>query len=95
MPVWFAVVGSSVCAASRHGLDGDWLRNAVAAGRAGVRQGRSTWSGPARVVVDDAEVAAVLDAFAAKYVKYPSIIEAWRAGPPVFVVVDLDASPED
>lgn len=86
--VWFAMVGPHFHAASRHGLSGDWLQNALASGELEVRSGKTTWRGPASVVPAD-EVAVVLDAFAAKYDRHPAIIAAWRKAPPVFVRADL------
>lgn len=87
-PVWFAVAGSRFHAASRHGLAGDWLQNALHHGSLEVRAGRTSWRGPASLVPAD-EVPAVLEAFAAKYHRHPAVIAAWRAEPPVFVRADL------
>ena len=86
--VWFATIEHRFYAASRHGLQGDWLQNALHAGELEVRAGRRSWQGPASLVAPD-DVPAVLDAFAAKYQRYPQIIAAWREHPPVFVRVDL------
>ncbi len=82
--VWFAMVGNLFHAASRLGLAGDWVQNALAAGTLEVRSGTASWRGPAALVPAD-EVADVIDAFAAKYVRHEAIIAAWRDEPPVFV----------
>ena len=86
--VWFAMIGVRFHAASRHGLTGDWLQNALAAGAIEVRSGKASWHGSASLVPAD-EVDAVLDAFAAKYDRHGAIIAAWRESPPVFVRADL------
>jgi len=86
--VWFAMVGARFHAASRHGLAGDWVQNALAAGVLEVRSGRTSWTGPASLVPAD-EVASVLNAFAVKYEHHGAIIAAWREDPPVFVRADL------
>ena len=86
--VWFAMVGARFHAASRHGIAGDWLQNALAAGALEVRSGKGSWHGSASLVPAD-EVAAVLDAFAAKYDQYGAVIAAWRVNPPVFIRADL------
>ncbi|HEY5783145.1 MAG TPA: DUF2255 family protein [Microlunatus sp.] len=86
--VWFAMVGARFHAASRRGLTGDWLQNALAAGAIEVRSGKASWHGSASLVPAD-DVAAVLDAFAAKYHRQGAIIAAWRENPPVFVRADL------
>jgi deazaflavin-dependent oxidoreductase (nitroreductase family) len=90
--VWFAMVGSRFHAASRSGLGGDWVQNALAAGRLEVRSGRASWHGPASLVPAD-EVAAVLDAFATKYARHGAVIDAWREHAPVFVRADLGRAP--
>jgi hypothetical protein len=86
--VWFVVIEGRFYAASRHGLRGDWMRNALQQGSLEVRSGRSSWSGPARVAEPDV-VPAVIDTFAAKYRRYSEIIDAWRTEPPAFIEVDL------
>jgi len=86
--VWFVVVGTRFHAASRHGLDGDWLKNALHHGELEVRVRRDSWTGPASLVPPE-QVAAVLDAYAEKYHQHPAIIAAWRESPPVFVQVEL------
>ncbi len=86
--VWFVMVGARLHAASRHGLAGDWLQNALAAGALEVRSGNASWHGSASLVPAD-EVAAVLDAFAAKYERHGAVIAAWRENPPVFIRADL------
>lgn len=86
--VWFAMVGSRFHAASRHGLAGDWVQNALADGVLEVRSGKTSWRGPASLVPAE-EVGCVLDAFAAKYERHSAIIDAWREDPPVFVRADL------
>jgi hypothetical protein len=82
--VWFAMIGSGFHAASRRGLAGDWVQNALAAGALEVRTGKTSWRGPAALVPPE-EVAVVLDAFAAKYHRHGKIIASWRDDPPVFV----------
>ena len=84
----FAMLGARFHAASRHGLAGDWLQNALAAGALEVRSGKAYLARLASLVPAD-EVAAVLDAFAAKYDQHRTIIAAWREHPPVFVRADL------
>lgn len=86
--VWFAMIGAGFHAASRHGLAGDWVQNALAAGALEVRSGKASWRGPASLVPADG-VAVVLNAFAAKYDRQWAIIAAWRENPPVFVQADL------
>lgn len=86
--VWFALVGTRFYAASRHGLRGDWLQNALHQGSLEVRSGRDSWTGPASLVPPD-DVPRVLDAFAEKYHRHASVIAAWREGPPTFVQADL------
>jgi deazaflavin-dependent oxidoreductase (nitroreductase family) len=86
--VWFAMIGARFHAASRHGLAGDWVQNALAAGALEVRSGKASWRGSASLVPAD-DVAAVLDAFAAKYHRHGAVIAAWRENPPVFVRADL------
>lgn len=86
--VWFALLGARFHAASRRGLASDWVQNALAAGALEVRSGTVSWRGPASLVPAD-DMAAVLDAFAAKYDRHGAIICAWREDPPVFVRADL------
>ena len=86
--VWFVVVGSRFYAASRHGLRGDWVQNALHEGSLELRSGRSSWRGAVSIAAPDV-VPEVLDAFASKYSRYRSVIDAWRGGPPVLVEVDL------
>lgn len=86
--VWFAIIDARFYAASRHGLRGDWLQNALHAGSLEVRAARNSWRGPASLVAH-AEVPLVLDAFAEKYQHHPDVIAAWRQHPPTFVQVDL------
>lgn len=88
--VWFALLDGVVVAASRHGLAGDWLRNAAADPAVRVAQGRESWPGTAHLVVDADEAAGALEAMAEKYAKHASIVRAWRADPPTFVAVRLD-----
>src|SRR5690606_33486023 len=86
--VWFVVSGTHFHAAARGGLQSDWLQNAIHAGWLEVRVKGSSWRGPASLApVED--IPPVLDAFAKKYQRYPSVIAAWRQEPPVFVKVDL------
>ena len=86
--VWFAMLGARFHAASRRGLTGDWLQNALAAGAIEVRSGKASWHGSVSLVPAD-DVDAVLDAFAAKYHRHGAVIAAWRENPPVFVRADL------
>lgn len=88
--VWFVVVGSRLYAASRHGLRGDWVQNGLHRGSLEVRSGGSSWRGAVSIAAPDV-VSDVLDAFAAKYSRYRSIIEAWHGAPPVLVEVDLSS----
>ncbi len=83
--VWFVQVGTRFFAASRHGLEGDWLQNALHQGELEVTAGRDSWTGPASLAAAD-DIPAVVDAFAEKYHRHPAIIAAWRASPPVFVL---------
>ena len=64
------------------------MQNALAAGALEVRSGKASWRGPVSLVPAE-EVAAVLDAFAAKYERHRAIIDAWREDPPVFIRADL------
>jgi deazaflavin-dependent oxidoreductase (nitroreductase family) len=89
--VWFVMVGDRFHAASRHGLAGDWLQNALAAGALEVRSGRRSWRGPVSLVTVD-EVEDVLDAFAAEYERHRRVTDAWREDPPAFVAVTLGRS---
>lgn len=86
--VWFVIIDGRFYGASRHGLQGDWLQNALHAGSIEVRSGKDTWRGAASLAAPE-EIPEVLDAFARKYHKHPTIIAAWRADPPVFVRADL------
>lgn len=86
--VWFVVTDGRFYAPSRHGLQGDWLQNALHARSLEVRSARGSWQGAA-ALADPDEIPAVLDAFSEKYRKYPSVVTAWRAEPPVFVRADL------
>jgi hypothetical protein len=86
--VWFVIIERRFYAASRHGLRGDWLQNALEAGSLEVRSAKGSWQGAATLAAPE-EIPQVLDAFAAKYRQHPSIIAAWRQDPPVFVRADL------
>jgi hypothetical protein len=86
--VWFVIIDGRFYAASRHGLQGDWLQNALHAGSLEVRSAKGSWRGAAARAAPD-EIPEVLDAFAAKYDKYPTVVAAWRDEPPVFVRADL------
>lgn len=86
--VWYVIIDARFYAASRHGLDGDWLQNALHRGSLEVRAARNSWQGPASLVAPD-EVAPVIEAFAEKYHRYPSVTDAWRQHPPIFVRADL------
>lgn len=86
--VWFAVIGTRFYAASRHGLHGDWLQNALHQGSLEVRAADGSWRGPASLVAPE-EVSRVIDAFAEKYRRHPGVTDAWRQSPPTFVQVDL------
>jgi len=86
--VWFPVIDAHFYAASRRGLQGDWLQNALHSGSLEVRAMGSSWRGPASLVaVEDAP--RVVEAFAEKYYKHPKVIAAWRQHAPTFVEVDL------
>ena len=86
---WFVVVQGRFYAAARHGLASDWLQNALHSGVLEVRTGKVVWSGRASLAPDE-DVPAVLDAYAEKYHRYPSIIAAWRANLPVFIRAAAD-----
>lgn len=88
VPVWFALIDTHFCAASRNGPAGDWLQNALHEGSLEVRAARNSWRGPASLVPPE-EAPRVVEAFAAKYHRYPSIIAAWRDGAPTFVQAGL------
>lgn len=87
--VWFALVGTRVYVASRHGLEGDWLQNALA-GEVYVRHRQRAWPGTARLVIDPDETGRVVERFASKYARHQAVVNVWRADPPVFVRIDLD-----
>ena len=89
--VWFALDGRTFYAGSRHGTDGDWFRNAVAAGRASVEVRRFSLDGAARAVTDEAEQQRALDVLCEKYASAAAVVRAWRAAPPVLVAIDLGA----
>jgi len=86
--VWFVTIGTRFYAASRHGLHGDWLQNALHEGSLEVRAARNSWRGPASLVAPN-EVPPVVESFAKKYHKHPDVIAAWRQHAPTFVQVDL------
>lgn len=86
--VWFVIIEGRFYAASRHGHQSDWLQNALHAASLEVRSAKGSWQGAATLAVPE-EIPEVLDAFAAKYHNHPTIIAAWRDGPPVFVRADL------
>ncbi|MCK0112212.1 DUF2255 family protein [Ornithinimicrobium sp. F0845] len=88
VPVWFVIIGTRFYAASRHGLAGDWLQNALHEGSLEVRAARRSWRGPVSLVRPD-DAPAVVEAFAEKYARHPTVISAWRQHPPTFVQVDL------
>ena len=85
--VWFATIDARFYAASRRGLGGDWLQNALHERSLEVRAGGGSWRGSASLV-PPAEVSHVIDAFAEKYQQHPDVIAAWRRDPPVFVQAD-------
>ncbi|ACQ81696.1 pyridoxamine 5'-phosphate oxidase-related protein, FMN-binding [Beutenbergia cavernae DSM 12333] len=87
--VWFALVGRTLYAPSRHGLDGDWLRNVVASPDVEVRRRRRTWAGVGHVVVEPDELARAVDALVTTYARYREITDAWRSHPPVVVGIAL------
>lgn len=89
--VWFALAGTTVYAASRGGHEGDWLRNAVATPQVAVAHRRRRWTGTAHVVNEPAEAERALDALADKYAQHRTVVDAWRADPPVLVGIDLAA----
>ena len=75
--VWFALAGTTVCAASRGGHEGDWLRNAVATPQVVVGHGRRRWPGSAHVVTEPAEAERALYALAGKYARHRTVVDAW------------------
>ena len=86
--VWFTIVDTRFYAASRRGLEGDWLQNALHDGSLEVRVARNSWRGAASLVAHD-DVPHVINAFAEKYHEHPQVIDAWRQDPPTFVQADL------
>lgn len=87
--VWFALVGTTVYAASRSGHTGDRLRNAVATSRVMVGLRGRRWPGTAHVVTEPAEVERALDALTIEYARHRAVVDAWRADPPVLVGIEL------
>lgn len=92
--MWFGVVGEAFVFISGNGGSADWYRNALAAGRATVRVGGTTFTGSARTA-SPAERQAVGEVMAAKYGGWggdPSIGLAesdWTWRVPALIVSDL------
>lgn len=86
--VWFVIIDGRFYAASRNGIHGDWLQNALHYGSLEIRAAHHSWHGPTALAGAD-EIPDVLEAFAEKYRKYHSVVDAWEADPPVFVRADL------
>ena len=88
--VWFAPLGSEIYVAVRNGLNSDWLKNAQAQPEVEVGRRNRSWPAHVAVVTDPTEARDAVEMFAEKYANYPSIIDTWRAHPPVFVRLSLD-----
>lgn len=89
--VWFTIIDAHFYAASRRGLRGDWLQNALHDGSLEVRAMGSSWRGPVSLLAAE-HVSRVVEAFAEKYHRYAEVIAAWRQDSPTFVEVDLRGS---
>lgn len=92
--VWFAVIGECLYAAVRGGLRSDWLQNALHAGSLEVRVSGKAWRGVPSLVPPE-EMEPVIEAFAEKYHRHPTIIGAWREEPPVVLRADPSPGPAE
>ena len=89
--VWFALDGSTLYAPSRHGLEGDWLRNveATPAVEVGAGRGRATVAGRGRVAVAREDVDRGVAALVAKYRRSGTFVAGWVDDPPTMVAIEL------
>lgn len=88
--VWFCRDETTVFVLSRHGENGDWVRNIRADPAVTLSHRRHTKSGLARVVDDAAEHRRGREAMYAKYSLKHQGLEAWLSEDGTVVAIDLE-----
>lgn len=87
--VWFCLVGATAYVLSRHGEDGDWVRNLRADPSVTLAHRRQTRTGMGRVVDDPDEHRRGREAMYAKYSPKNKGLEVWLSDQVTVIAVDL------